>query len=86
VVEACYCGCFPVMPRDLSYPELIPEPYYEACLYEDFEGLLARLRHALEDIQATRAFSLRESMARFDWRRMAPIYDERLIGVAHPPP
>jgi hypothetical protein len=74
------------MPRDLSYPELIPEPYYEACLYEDFEGLLARLRHALEDIQATRAFSLRESMARFDWRRMAPIYDERLIGVAHPPP
>jgi glycosyltransferase involved in cell wall biosynthesis len=84
VVEACYCGCFPVVPQDLSYPELIPEPHHAACLYEDFEGLLARLRHALENIQATRAFSLRASMARFDWRRMAPIYDDRLMSAAYP--
>lgn len=44
VVEAIYCGCFPVLPHRLTYPELIPARYHEDFLYEDFEGLLARLR------------------------------------------
>ncbi len=82
VVEACYCECFPILPRDLAYPELIPAEHHDACLYDDFDGLLARLRWALTHIQSVRAFSLREHLARFDWRRMAPIYDDRLANLA----
>ncbi len=78
VVEACYCSCFPVLPRRLAYPELIPAVHHEVCLYDDFEGLLARLRHAITHVQATRAFSLQEHVARFDWGRMAPVYDAAL--------
>ena len=47
VVEAMYCGARPVLPARLSYPELLPERCYADCLYDDFEGLLARLRAAL---------------------------------------
>jgi glycosyltransferase involved in cell wall biosynthesis len=76
VIEACYCGCFPVLPRRLSYPELIPAQHHGACLYDDFESLLERLRGAITRIEEVRAFSLQEQMARFGWRRMAPRYDE----------
>jgi glycosyltransferase involved in cell wall biosynthesis len=82
VVEACYCDCYPVLPHDLAYPELIPDAQHETCLYEGFEGLLARLRWAISNLQAVRAVSLTESMARFDWRHMAPIYDARFETAA----
>jgi glycosyltransferase involved in cell wall biosynthesis len=77
VVEAIYCGCFPVLPRRLSYPEIIPSSHHDLCLYEDFEGLLERLRWALTHSGEARcrALSLREPMARFDWNVMAPRYD-----------
>jgi hypothetical protein len=66
----------------LAYPELIPTAQHEPCLYEDFEGLLTRLRRAITGIQAVRALSLAESMVRFDWRHMAPIYDARFETAA----
>jgi glycosyltransferase involved in cell wall biosynthesis len=88
VVEACYCGCFPILPRRLSYPELIPSIYHDACLYDDFDGLLVRLRRALIHVQETREFTLEEHMVRFDWRTMAPHYDalfERVLAQAARP-
>ncbi len=33
VVEAIYCGCRPVLPWRLSYPELIPEEVHQEVLY-----------------------------------------------------
>jgi hypothetical protein len=76
IVEACYCGCFPILPRRLSYPELVPAEHHASCLYDDEDGLLSRLRAAVQQIGTTRAFSLQPAMARFDWRQMAPRYDE----------
>jgi glycosyltransferase involved in cell wall biosynthesis len=81
VVEACYCDCFPVLPRRLTYPELIPPAQHETCLYTDFDGLLARLRGALTHVDEIRQFSLREELGRYDWARMAPRYDEALSRV-----
>lgn len=93
VVEACYCGCFPILPRRLSYPELVPREHHSACLYDDFEGLLSRLRWALSHVEQLRRFTLTQTMAQFDWRVMASRYDgllervsilqERLAPVGH---
>ncbi len=47
IVEAIYCGCRPVLPHRLSYPELLPPEAHDACLYTGFEDLLAKLRVAL---------------------------------------
>jgi glycosyltransferase involved in cell wall biosynthesis len=81
IVEAIYSGCFPVLPDRLSYPELIPEVYHDACLYGNFDDLLARLRWALVNPGAagTIAGELRAAVAEFDWATMAPIYD-RMLG------
>jgi glycosyltransferase involved in cell wall biosynthesis len=77
VVEAIYCGCLPILPRQLSYPELIPAEWRDRCLYDDFDGLLARLRAALADPTAPHA--LRAAMARFDWQALAPVYDALML-------
>jgi glycosyltransferase involved in cell wall biosynthesis len=75
IVEACYCGCFPILPRRLSYPELVPTVYHNACLYDDFDGLLSRLRQAIVHAEETRSFSLQQPMAGFGWPHMGPQYD-----------
>ena len=82
VVEACYCGCFPLLPRRLSYPELIPTELHAACLYAGGEGLVARLRQAILDVNSLRAGVLRVHMASYDWQKMAPVYDEHMEAVA----
>ncbi len=78
VVEACYCGCLPLLPRRLSYPELIPAAHHEDCLYRDFDDLLTRLRQAIVHVEEVRRFSLQPHMSRFDWRQMAVCYDDRM--------
>ena len=75
VVEACYCACLPILPRRLAYPELIPRAHHDLCLYDDFQGLLSRLRRAIARAGVGQTLSLRAAMRRFDWRRMAPRYD-----------
>jgi len=84
IVEAIYCGCFPVLPRRLTYPELLPPLYHEDCLYDDADGngesLLARLRWALAHPDRARALAaeLCPAVARFDWAEMGPRYDETM--------
>jgi glycosyltransferase involved in cell wall biosynthesis len=84
VVEAAYCGCLPLLPRRLAYPEVIPERYHAACLYDGFEDLLARLRWALTHIVEAKqaARGLREAVARYDWASIAPHYDAALYELA----
>ncbi len=81
VVEACYCDCYPILPRRLSYPELIPPQKHDVCLYDGFDDLLDMLRHAILWVEEIRAFSLRRDVGGFDWRRMAARYDETLARV-----
>jgi glycosyltransferase involved in cell wall biosynthesis len=80
IVEALYCGCFPVLPRRLAYPEILPASHHDACLYDDFEGLLHRLRWALtcsgEAFQAVQG--LRDAVSCYDWSTMASQYDALL--------
>jgi glycosyltransferase involved in cell wall biosynthesis len=78
VVEGIYCGCFPLLPQRLSYPELIPPQYHRVCFYQDFDDLVDRLEAAISNLAQTRQTRLRDAVARFDWSVMAPIYDDRL--------
>ncbi|MGC8779360.1 MAG: tRNA-queuosine alpha-mannosyltransferase domain-containing protein [Anaerolineae bacterium] len=80
IVEATYCGCLPILPRRLSYPELIPAEFHDLCFYDDFAGLLERLRAALAAPHAPAG--LQQAAARFDWSVQAPVYDALLQEVA----
>lgn len=81
-VEAMYCGCFPLWPNRLTYPELLPEEIQPDHLYSDLDDLAARLRHAITHIAETRQVDLRDIAARFDWRARIAAYDDALEAVA----
>jgi glycosyltransferase involved in cell wall biosynthesis len=83
VVEAIYCACFPLLPRRLSYLEIVKPAYHEACLYDGFEDLLTRLRLVLTEPARPRmlASKLCHTVSRFDWSEMAPRYDRALEAL-----
>jgi glycosyltransferase involved in cell wall biosynthesis len=80
VTEAIYCGAIPVLPRRLSYPELLPVAAHEHCLYDDFDGLISKLRAALAQPRAHPDLAAHAAM--FDWSVQAPVYDELLLSLA----
>jgi glycosyltransferase involved in cell wall biosynthesis len=85
VVEAMYCGCVPILPRRLSYPDLLPPEHHEACLYDDQDGLVEKLNAAIRDLRALRQRDFRAVAAQYDWSLMAPRYDEVFEQIARTP-
>ena len=86
ILEAVYAHTFPLLPARLSYPEIIPAAFHDACLYRGQADLLARLRRALADPAASRAAAaeLAAAVAGYDWSALAPRYDRVLFGPAPP--
>jgi glycosyltransferase involved in cell wall biosynthesis len=88
VQEAIYCGCHPVLPRRLSYPELIPESHHEPLLhapifYDDDQGLFEVLRDILEgEERPLPPKTLRDIPAPLDWDRHVDRYDALFEEVA----
>ena len=75
VVEAIACGCRPLLPDRLSYPEIIPPGLHGRHLYSGRRDLKDRLRRLIEDPAAARAVNLRPEMERFSWEKIAPQFD-----------
>jgi glycosyltransferase involved in cell wall biosynthesis len=82
VVEAMYCGCFPLLPDRLSFPELVPAELRPSCLYRDFDDLVRRLATAIEHIDRIRKISFRDVALQYDWKRVAPSYDATFSEIA----
>ncbi|MEA3334463.1 MAG: DUF3524 domain-containing protein [Chloroflexota bacterium] len=82
IAEAMYCDTWPILPNRLVYPNLIPSEYHSRCLYESPEDLVALLHRAISKIDMVRQQSLRPVVESFDWRHMAPQYDDMLSGLA----
>ena len=81
VLEAICAGAFPLLPRRLSYPELIPDSLHPACLYADEDDLYDK---AVLRLAAPRPAppSLRRHVAeRYDWPVVARQYDELLDSI-----
>ncbi|QYG94775.1 DUF3524 domain-containing protein [Iamia sp. SCSIO 61187] len=84
MVEAMAAGAVPLLPRALSYPEIVPRRFHDAVLYGAYGDMVRRLRTLLEDLPAARAAvaGLAATMDRFDWAALAPAYDAALEAVA----
>lgn len=80
IVEAVYCGCWPLLPRRLAYPELIPEQYASDVFYEDDRNMPERLAALCRD--GAPAGDLRTAVAGYDWSVMAPVYDEIMENIS----
>jgi glycosyltransferase involved in cell wall biosynthesis len=83
VIEAMYCGCVPILPRRLSYPELLPPEFHATCLYDTHAELVDRLQAAIANLPALREQPFAAVAARFDWAQIAPRYDDLFERAAH---
>lgn len=81
VVEAMACGCAPLLPRRLNYPDLLPPEHHAACLYDD-AGLEDALAAALGSARALPRATWRAIAAPYAWEALAPRYDALLAAVA----
>ncbi|MGB9879728.1 MAG: tRNA-queuosine alpha-mannosyltransferase domain-containing protein, partial [Anaerolineae bacterium] len=80
VVEAIYCGCRPVLPRRLSYPELVPEEVHDRVLYDEGE-LTTTLLRVLSNPKEWSCDWQRTWVARYDWGSIGQRYDEEIANV-----
>jgi glycosyltransferase involved in cell wall biosynthesis len=80
VVEAMYCGCAPVLPRRLNYPDLIPPELHDSCLYDDEAGLVGLLEAALARPAPRERW--RGLAAPYSWESLAPVYDNMFTLLA----
>ena len=78
VVQAIYCNCCPLLPNRLAYPEHIPSGRHGEFLYEGFDDLLERLRERIVTIGETRVLETQDFVKQYDWRVVAPRYDDIL--------
>ena len=78
VIEAIRFGCFPLLPRRLSYPEIIPERFHSECLYAGFEDLVEKLDACLSGSTPPRLPDLQIFVDRYSWKKQIDYYDKAL--------
>lgn len=81
VAEAIYCGCIPLLPRRLNYPQFIPSPLQAQYLYHTETELAEKLAARITAHPALPPADLRNHVARFDWGIMAAVYDDTLAAL-----
>jgi len=84
VVEAMRYGCLPLLPRRLSYPEILPREFHRPFLYENDADLASRLasmlRHPERFIHHRPV--LADIMACHAWASVIDRYDRELEMLA----
>ncbi len=83
LIEALYCGCIPILPHRLVYPEVLPSQYHAECLYDgdSLDDLVALLLRTLQRCTELRRYDWQAIAAGYDWAYMAPRYDACLSDM-----
>ena len=90
IIEAIRMGCRPLVPRRLSYPEVIPEEFHADCLYDESDDLGARLAALLtaprpwpgaRDAPGRKTGRLAEAMGRYAWSEVVGAFDAEVDAL-----
>ncbi len=75
LVEALHCGCYPLLPKRLTYPEIVSYEQHPELFYHDFQELVEKLTWSLQEIESVRQKNFRHCIEHYSWQNMAPEYD-----------
>ena len=81
VMEAIYCQVWPILPCRLTYPEIISSNDHEENFYKDEDELYSKIIWAMDNVTKGNKYNLHGIAKQFDWRNMAPIYDQLLSSI-----
>tara|TARA_B100001093_G_scaffold516225_1_gene594521 strand:- start:753 stop:1751 length:999 start_codon:yes stop_codon:yes gene_type:complete len=81
VMEAIYCGVWPILPSRLSYPELIPIKYHSDNIYSSEDELNEKILFAIKNQEILQRSKLNAIPKQFDWKVIASEYDQRLKNI-----
>jgi glycosyltransferase involved in cell wall biosynthesis len=83
MLEAIYCQTFPLLPRRLSYPDLLPQQFHQATLYDSQSALEEKLVWALthEAERSELAQKMATAVSHYAWQKVAPTYDEKVHTI-----
>ena len=84
IVEAIRCGCLPLLPARLAYPEIIPQEFHSRVLYCDQQDLVQKLSQRIQNYAQFQDLRHRLSdvMQQFAWANLIDRYDEELEKLA----
>lgn len=75
-VEAIACGCYPLLPDRLAFPEHIPESLHGRYLYRSEAELHEKMKNLLRALPPRESLiPLQDFVARYDWSILADVYD-----------
>jgi glycosyltransferase involved in cell wall biosynthesis len=89
IMEAIYCGCHPLVPNNLHYPELIPDTLHEPLLpapvlYDTEDELFQIMKKLLTgEMKPLPKASLQNINKHLEWSRVISTYDdlfEEIVG------
>lgn len=78
VVEAIYCGCHPILPNRLAYPDHVDPRQYPDNYYTNIEEAVSKTERLIRSDHWKKSFPLSVEMARYDWRNAIASYDHEL--------
>ncbi|MDI6400421.1 DUF3524 domain-containing protein [Balneolaceae bacterium ANBcel3] len=87
IMEAIYNGCHPVLPRDLTYPEIIPKALHDPLLhgpvfYDDETDLFRKMKKLLDGTLKRLPLATLQAVNRhFDWSEIINEYDSLLEHI-----
>ncbi len=81
IMEAIFCGVWPILPSRLTYPELLPREFHSENIYDTDEELFSKICWAIKNYQKLSQSKLVTISGQFDWRVMAPEYDKKLEAI-----
>ena len=85
MAEAVWCGAWPIAPRALVYEDFYGGECADLHLYRDDAELARLLAQALTAARLVPAPVLRQRLAAFDWRQVAPRFDSRFEALCLAP-
>ena len=81
VMEAIYCEAYPLLPKRLSFPELIPNKFHGDHFYQNESELNEKLINIIKTHKNRDLKALKKVALKYDWNYLASIYDDKMDSL-----